>query len=63
VKFGRKPSLTARQQREARKRLDDGETQRSVAQLQRQPSDDFEAGGHNGIFCDTGRYGLTRRCA
>ena len=31
VKFGRKPSLTPHQQREARKRLDDGETQRSVA--------------------------------
>ncbi len=31
VKFGRKPSLNPHQQREARKRLDDGETQRSVA--------------------------------
>jgi DNA invertase Pin-like site-specific DNA recombinase len=31
VKFGRKPSLTPHQQREARKRLDDDETQRSVA--------------------------------
>jgi DNA invertase Pin-like site-specific DNA recombinase len=31
VKFGRKPSLTPHQQREARKRLDEGETQRSVA--------------------------------
>jgi DNA invertase Pin-like site-specific DNA recombinase len=31
VKFGRKPKLTPRQQREARKRIDDGETQRSVA--------------------------------
>jgi len=31
VKFGRKPSLTPHQQREALKRLDAGETQRSVA--------------------------------
>jgi len=31
VKFGRKPSLTPHQQREARKRIDAGETQRSVA--------------------------------
>src|SRR4051794_19069108 len=31
VKFGRKPSLTPHQQREARKRLEAGETQRSVA--------------------------------
>jgi len=31
VKFGRKPSLTPHQQREALKRLDGGETQRSVA--------------------------------
>jgi DNA invertase Pin-like site-specific DNA recombinase len=31
VKFGRKPTLTARQQQEARKRLAEGETQRSVA--------------------------------
>jgi DNA invertase Pin-like site-specific DNA recombinase len=31
VKFGRKPSLTPHQQREARKRIDEGETQRSVA--------------------------------
>jgi DNA invertase Pin-like site-specific DNA recombinase len=31
VTFGRKPKLTPHQQREARKRLDDGETQRSVA--------------------------------
>lgn len=31
VKFGRKPSLTPHQQREARKRINDGETQRSVA--------------------------------
>jgi DNA invertase Pin-like site-specific DNA recombinase len=31
VKFGRKPILSAHQQREARKRLEAGETQRSVA--------------------------------
>src|ERR1700748_1201615 len=31
VKFGRKPTLTPHQQKEARKRLDAGETQRSVA--------------------------------
>jgi DNA invertase Pin-like site-specific DNA recombinase len=31
VKFGRKPSLTPHQQREARKRLEAGETQRRVA--------------------------------
>src|SRR4051794_8018721 len=31
VKFGRKPKLTAHQQREAKKRIADGETQRSVA--------------------------------
>ena len=31
VKFGRKPTLTSHQQKEARKRLDAGETQRSVA--------------------------------
>ncbi|RYF52042.1 MAG: recombinase family protein, partial [Cytophagaceae bacterium] len=31
VKFGRKPALTPHQQREALKRLDGGETQRSVA--------------------------------
>jgi DNA invertase Pin-like site-specific DNA recombinase len=31
VKFGRKPTLTPHQQREARERLDAGETQRSVA--------------------------------
>jgi DNA invertase Pin-like site-specific DNA recombinase len=31
VKFGRKPSFTPRQQREARKRIAAGETQRSVA--------------------------------
>ena len=31
VKFGRKPILTPHQQREARKRLEAGETQRSVA--------------------------------
>jgi DNA invertase Pin-like site-specific DNA recombinase len=31
VKFGRKPALTPHQQREARKRLAEGETQRSVA--------------------------------
>jgi DNA invertase Pin-like site-specific DNA recombinase len=31
VKFGRKPSLTPHQQQEARKRIDAGETQRSVA--------------------------------
>jgi DNA invertase Pin-like site-specific DNA recombinase len=30
VKFGRKPSLTSQQQREARERLAAGETQRSV---------------------------------
>ena len=31
VKFGRKPALTPHQQQEARKRLAEGETQRSVA--------------------------------
>ena len=31
VKFGRKPILTPHQQNEARKRLEAGETQRSVA--------------------------------
>jgi DNA invertase Pin-like site-specific DNA recombinase len=31
VKFGRKPMLTPHQQQEARKRLEAGETQRSVA--------------------------------
>jgi DNA invertase Pin-like site-specific DNA recombinase len=31
VQFGRKPKLTPHQQREARKRIDEGETQRSVA--------------------------------
>jgi DNA invertase Pin-like site-specific DNA recombinase len=31
VKFGRKPKLTPHQQREARQRLDGGETQRSIA--------------------------------
>ena len=31
IKFGRKPTLTPHQQQEARKRLDAGETQRSVA--------------------------------
>jgi DNA invertase Pin-like site-specific DNA recombinase len=31
VKFGRKPILKPHQQREARKRLDAGETQRSIA--------------------------------
>jgi DNA invertase Pin-like site-specific DNA recombinase len=31
VKFGRKPKLTAHQQREARQRIEAGETQRSVA--------------------------------
>jgi DNA invertase Pin-like site-specific DNA recombinase len=31
VKFGRKPKLTPHQQHEARKRIEDGETQRSVA--------------------------------
>ena len=31
VKFGRKPNLTPHQQKEARKRLDAGATQRSVA--------------------------------
>jgi DNA invertase Pin-like site-specific DNA recombinase len=31
VKFGRKPSLTPHQQQEARKRIEAGETQRSVA--------------------------------
>lgn len=31
VKFGRKPVLTPHQQKEARKRIDKGETQRSVA--------------------------------
>jgi len=31
VQFGRKPKLTTHQQREARKRLDEGETQRSIA--------------------------------
>jgi DNA invertase Pin-like site-specific DNA recombinase len=50
VKFGRKPSLTRHQQREARKRLDEDETQRSVARsYNSQPSDDFEAGGIMGV--------------
>ena len=31
VKFGRKPTLTLHRQKEARKRLEAGETQRSVA--------------------------------
>jgi DNA invertase Pin-like site-specific DNA recombinase len=31
IKFGRKPTLTPHQQKEARARLDAGETQRSVA--------------------------------
>jgi DNA invertase Pin-like site-specific DNA recombinase len=31
VKFGRKPTFTPHQQKEARKRLDASETQRSVA--------------------------------
>jgi hypothetical protein len=31
VKFGRKPSLTPHQQQEARKRIEAGETQRSIA--------------------------------
>jgi DNA invertase Pin-like site-specific DNA recombinase len=31
VKFGRKPKLTAHQQREARQRIEAGKTQRSVA--------------------------------
>jgi DNA invertase Pin-like site-specific DNA recombinase len=31
VKFGRKPKLTAHQQQEARKRIEAGETQRSIA--------------------------------
>jgi DNA invertase Pin-like site-specific DNA recombinase len=31
VRFGRKPKLTAHQQREARERIDAGETQRSIA--------------------------------
>ncbi len=31
VKFGRKPSLTPHQQREALKRIEGGETQRSIA--------------------------------
>jgi DNA invertase Pin-like site-specific DNA recombinase len=31
VRFGRKPKLTDHQQREARKRLEAGETQRSIA--------------------------------
>jgi DNA invertase Pin-like site-specific DNA recombinase len=31
VKFGRKPALTSHQQNEARKRIEDGETQRSIA--------------------------------
>lgn len=31
MKFGRKPKLTPHQQREAQKRIADGETQRSVA--------------------------------
>lgn len=33
VKFGRKPVLTAHQQKEARKRLEAGEPQRSVARI------------------------------
>jgi DNA invertase Pin-like site-specific DNA recombinase len=31
IKFGRKPTLTSHQQKKARKRLEAGETQRSVA--------------------------------
>jgi DNA invertase Pin-like site-specific DNA recombinase len=31
VKFGRKPTLTPHQQKEARKRIEAGETQRSIA--------------------------------
>jgi DNA invertase Pin-like site-specific DNA recombinase len=31
VKFGRKPKLTTHQQQEARQRIDEGETQRSIA--------------------------------
>jgi DNA invertase Pin-like site-specific DNA recombinase len=31
IKFGRKPKLTTHQQREARKRIEAGETQRSIA--------------------------------
>lgn len=31
VKFGRKPTLTPHQQREARQRIEEGETQRSIA--------------------------------
>jgi DNA invertase Pin-like site-specific DNA recombinase len=31
IKFGRKPKLTAHQQHEARKRIEAGETQRSIA--------------------------------
>ncbi len=31
VKFGRKPTLTPHQQQEARKRIEEGETQRSIA--------------------------------
>ena len=47
VKFGRKPTLTPHQQKEARKRLDAGETQRSVArpELQRQSEYDFPGHG------------------
>jgi hypothetical protein len=45
VKFGRKPRLTAHQQREAVRRRDvDGETLRSIGRSYiRQPADDFEA--------------------
>jgi hypothetical protein len=44
VKFRRKPALTPHQQQEARKRLAEGETQRSVARSYNVKSgDDFEA--------------------
>ena len=45
VKFGRKPSLTPHQQREAIKRRDvDGETLRSIARSYNVSPDDFEIG-------------------
>jgi len=44
VKFGRKPILTPHQQQEARKRLEAGRTQRSVARSHN-PKHDFTADG------------------
>ena len=51
VKFGRKPKLTAHQLQEARKRIEAGETQRSIAQLQCQSGDDCPA---RSLDCSSG---------